>query len=98
MRDVVESIEVMAEVDEASHRWTRLEDAWSAVQWALSRDPTLGEPLVEGGHIRSFVFVGSYAHDMPTIDVVYVVYEVTQTQIIIERVRFRTASISAGHA
>jgi hypothetical protein len=95
MRDIVESIEVMAEVDEASRRWARLDDAWSALHWALSRDPTLGEPLFEGGHIRSFVYVGSYSHEMPTIDVVY---EVTQTQVVIQRVRFREASTSAGHA
>ena len=37
----------------------------------------------------------SFAHDMPTIDVVY---EVTSTQIILQRVRFRDALSSAGTA
>jgi hypothetical protein len=95
MREIVESIEVMAEVDEASAQWARFDHAWSAVYWALSRDPTVGTPLVEGGHLRAFVYAGSWAHEMPTIDIVY---EVTETQIILQRVRFRNATGNAGHA
>ncbi len=95
MRDVVESIEVMAEVDEASSRWDRFDDAWLAVQWVLSRDPTVGMPLREGGHIRAFVYGGSWAHQMPTIRVVY---EVTETQVIIQRVKFLNPDGDAGSA
>ena len=94
MRSVVESIEVMGEVDDCNTRWIRFEDAWSVVHWVLSRDPTVGQPLTEGGQIRSIVFDGSWAHDMPTIDVLY---EITETQIIIQRVRFRNATASGGH-
>ena len=49
MREVVESSEVMSAVDDAESMWTRFDDAWSAVTWVLSRDPTVGSPLTEGG-------------------------------------------------
>jgi plasmid stabilization system protein ParE len=95
MRAVVESIEVMAEVDDAEDQWARFHDAWSTVHWVLSKDPTVGVPIREGGHLRSMVFDGSLAHEMPTI---YVVYEITETQIVIQRVSFRDATSSAGRA
>jgi hypothetical protein len=95
MREVVESIEVMAAVDDAENSWGRFDDAWSAVKWVLSRDPTVGSPLTEGGRVRAFVYDGSWALDMPTIDVVY---EITDSQIIIQRARFRDAGTSSGHA
>ena len=95
MRNVVESNEVMADVDDATKRWSRFDDAWSAVHWVLAKDPTVGTPLSEGGHVRAFVFAGSWAHDMPNIDVVY---EVTDTQIIIQKMRCRDATVSAGRA
>jgi len=95
MREVIESVEVMQEVDDASEKWGRFDDAWESVSWVLSRDPTVGHPLVEGGHIRAMVFDGSWAHDMPTIDVVY---EITETNIVIQRVRFREATTTAGHS
>jgi hypothetical protein len=92
---VIESPDVMVAVDDAKERWARFDDAWSVVPWVLSYDPTVGYPLKEGGSIRSFVFDGSWAHEMPTIDVVY---EITLTQVIIQRVRFRNAGTSAGRA
>jgi hypothetical protein len=95
MRSVVESVAVMAEVDEASERWSRTEDAWATVVWVLSRDPTVGAPLTEGGHLRSLVFDGSWAHDMPTINVLY---EITETQIVIQTALFSGAQTSAGRA
>jgi hypothetical protein len=67
MRSVVESAEVMADVDEAKEKWARTDAAWATVFWVLSRDPTVGEPLSERGHLRSIVFDGSWAHEMPTI-------------------------------
>jgi hypothetical protein len=95
MRNVIESTEVMDAVDEASEKWARFDDAWSVVPWVLSRDPTVGQPLTEGGHIRSFIFEGSWAHEMPTIDVVY---EMPEQHIIIQKVRFRDASSNSGRA
>lgn len=95
MRSVVESAEVMADVDEAKEKWARTPDAWDALFWVLSRDPTVGEPLTEGGHLRALVFDGSWAHEMPTI---YVLYEITEDQVIIQRARFSDASTTAGRA
>lgn len=95
MRSVVESLEVMAEVDEASERWARFSDAWSTVNWVLAKDPTVGAPLTEGGHLRSFVFDGSWAHEMPTIEVLY---EITDDKIVLQRVRFSDAKTTAGRA
>lgn len=95
MRSVIELTEVMEAVDDAITQWARFEDAWSVVPWVLSRDPTVGHPLTEGGHIRSFVFDGSWAHEMPTIDVLY---EITDTHVIIQKVRFRNAPTTAGSA
>ncbi len=95
MRDIVESTEVMQDVDEAKEKWARADDAWDAITWVLSKDPTKGEPLSEGGHVRAFAYEGSWAHEMPTINVVY---EITKTRIIIHRVRFTEATASAGRA
>lgn len=95
MRSVIESPIAMDAVDDAKERWARAEDAWAHLFWVLSRDPTVGFPLVEGGHLRSLVFDGSQAHEMPTIDVVY---EITEKNIIIQRARFRDALSSAGSA
>jgi len=61
----------------------------------LSRDPTVGEPLAEGGHLRAIVFDGSWAHAMPTI---YVLYEMSEHEIAIQKVRFGDAKTSAGRA
>ena len=95
MRSVVESAEVMADVDEAKEKWARTNDAWEALSWVLSRDPTVGEPLTEGGHLRSLVFDGSWAHEMPTI---YVLYEITEHEIIIQKARFSDAVTTSGRA
>ena len=95
MRSVVESFEVMSAVDDAAEKWARFDDAWGVIPWVLSRDPTIGEPLTEGGHLRTIVFQGSWAHEMPTI---VVVYEITDTQVIIQKVRFSDASSTSGRA
>ena len=89
MRSVIESAEVMADVDEAKEKWARTDDAWQTVFWVLSRDPTVGEPLTEGGHLRSIVFDGSWAHEMPTI------YE---HAVVIQKARFTDAKTTAGRA
>lgn len=95
MLAIVESAEVMGAVDEAAQRWSRFHEAWEMLVWVLSRDPTVGQPLTETGNIRAFVFDGSCAHDMPTIDLVY---EITAIQVVLQRVRFRDAQTSAGTA
>jgi hypothetical protein len=95
MRSVIESAEVMADVDEAKERWARTQDAWDALFWVLARDPTVGVPLTEGGHLRSLVFDGSWAHEMPSI---HVLYEITEQEVTIHKAHFSDASTSAGQA
>lgn len=72
MRTVRQEASVDADLEEACLKWSRADDAWTMITWVLSRDPTKGTPLSEGGAARSFVFHGSWAHDMPTIQILYV--------------------------
>ena len=95
MRTVVESSAVMALVDDAAQRWQRAEDAWAAVTWVLAHDPSAGLPLVEGGQLRTLVYEGSRAHDMPTI---FVLYEITRDEVVIRQAEFRDAAGNAGSA
>jgi|EndMetStandDraft_9_1072997.scaffolds.fasta_scaffold413844_2 hypothetical protein len=95
MRGVREESDVMADVEEACERWSRAREAWDVVHWVLSRDPTCGSPLTEGGQARAFVYQGSWAHDMPTILVIYVADD---EYVTIHKVRFSEAKNSAGRA
>lgn len=74
MRDVREESDVRRAVDAAYVRWSRADEAWEAVTWALSRDPfAAGPALNESGLVRTFVFEGARAFYMPTVRVVYVI-------------------------
>jgi hypothetical protein len=95
MRTVREDREVEDALEEACLQWSRTQEAWDAICWALARDPTCGDPITEAGQARSFVFEGSWAHDMPTITVLYVVEE---PYVTIRRARFTHAKTTAGHA
>ena len=55
------------------------------ILWVLARDPTRGVPLTEGGQARSFTYEGSWAHEMPTI---VVIYDVDDHYVTIHEVRF----------
>ncbi|MGH7490120.1 MAG: hypothetical protein ACREMY_31615 [bacterium] len=63
---------VDAELEDACQKYDRTQDAWDMILWVLARDPTVGYPLSEGGTVRSFVFEGSWAHEMPTIQIIHV--------------------------
>lgn len=95
MRTVRQEPAVDAALDEACLRWSRTEDAWGMITWVLARDPTTGEPVTEGGLARSLVFVGSWAHEMPTIQILYVFDEAYVT---IHAAEFRDPTSSAGTA
>jgi hypothetical protein len=86
---------VDAELEDARRRWARVDDAWNAIEWALARDPEVGTPVTESGTARSFIFEGSWAHEMPTIRVLYVVEE---PHVTIKSVDFRYPLHSAGRA
>lgn len=93
------SIRLDSEVDdalfEARDEWHRVEQAWEMIEWVLARDPTIGEPLTEGGQARSFVFDGAVAHDMPNIQVIYVV---EREYVTIKSVKFSAPTYSGGRA
>lgn len=83
------------DLEVACQRWARTQDAWDMIIWVLAHDPTKGEPISEGGLARSFVFDGSWAHEMPTIQVLYIIEEPFVT---IKSAVFRDPSTSAGTA
>jgi hypothetical protein len=95
MRAVRQEIEVDAALDEACRKWSRTEEAWEAITWVLARDPTCGFPLAEGGHARSFVYEGSWAHEMPTIQILYVIED---PYVTIKTALFRDPTTSGGNA
>lgn len=96
MRTVREDPAVQGAVDDALERWHRADDAWQAVLWALVRDPYIGTPLTESGQARSFTLEGRWAHDMPTIVVLYVIGD---QYIDIKSVNFDDADTGpVGHA
>jgi hypothetical protein len=94
MRTVREDPEVEADVEEACTRWARAQEAWDVILWVLARDPTCGVPLAEGGQARAFVYEGSWAHEMPTI---WVMYDVDDHYVTIRKVKFSNARTTAGH-
>jgi hypothetical protein len=85
MRSVAESPEAQTAADDAFEAWSRAEEAWEAIKWALARDPTVGEPLVEGGNLRVLTFEGALAYDMPTI---VVLYDYDMQRVVIKSARF----------
>ena len=93
MRGIRLENDVDAELQDARESWPRVEDAWEAVEWVLVRDPTVGKPVSESGQSRSFVYEGSYAHDMPNIEVLYVFDD---QYVTIKSVRFSTPTFTAG--
>ena len=95
MRTVRQDISVDPDLDDACLRWPRARDAWGMIEWVLAHDPTKGSPVTEGGLARSFVFDGSWAHDMPTIQILYVWEE---PYVTIKSATFRNPTYSGGTA
>jgi hypothetical protein len=95
MRTVRQDLSVDPDLEDACLRWVRTQDAWDMIVWVLARDPTAGEPTTEGGSARSLVFDGSWAHDMPTIQILYVI---EGPYVTIKAAAFRDPSTSAGTA
>ena len=96
MRGVREVPAVQAAADDAFERWVRAEDAWDSVKWLLARDPTIGDPLSEGGRARTFTYDGAIASGMPTIAVLY---EFDDQHVTIVSAKFADArNPQAGHA
>lgn len=95
MLTVREDYEAEEALDEACKIWARAREAWEVITWVLSPDPTKGQPLTESGLARSLVYGGSYAHETPTITVLYVIED---PHVTIQRARFAQAKTTGGHA
>ena len=95
MRSIRTENEVDGDIEDAKREWTRLDDAWEMIEWVLMRDPTVGVPQTESGKARSFVFDGSVAHEMPTIQILYIFDD---QFITIMKVKFSNPMQSAGTA
>jgi hypothetical protein len=54
--------------------WSRADDAVLTLEWALSRDPAIGTPIVPGATVRVAVFAGAKSVGLPTV---LCTYEVT---------------------
>lgn len=95
MRTVREDRAVEDALEAASDRWERTNDAWDTLLWVLARDPTVGVPISETGTARTLVYPGSWAHQMPTIKVLY---EIDVGYVTIRAAEFSDAQTSAGRA
>lgn len=96
MRTIREEPAAQRAVDAACERWTAADEAWSVVTWVIARDPTVGQPLREGGKARSFTVQGARSVDMPTVTVLY---EIEPNEIVIHSAVFEEADAShAGRA
>lgn len=95
MRSVRVDSEVEAELEDARRIWLRVDDAWEMIEWVLARDPTSGSPVTESGAARSFVFEGAWAHNMPTIQVLYMFDD---RYVTIKSARFFNPMLSGGTA
>jgi hypothetical protein len=97
VRDVREEYDVENAVNAACKRWSRADEAWEAVKWALAHDPySAGPAITESGLIRVFVFEGAQSIGMPTIRAVYAV---EPTAVSIKAVEFEDSThLYAGRA
>jgi hypothetical protein len=83
-------------VDSAEIKWADAARAWQAIEWVLARDELVGRPLNEGGTLRAFYYDGAKSIGQPDVAVIY---EVTDTEIIIRDAVFTDAKYSqAGKA
>lgn len=71
MLELREGRSVTEALSRACENWSRTEDAWDAITWAIARDPTFGAPISESGDVRAAIFDGAKSMDMPTITVIY---------------------------
>ena len=74
MLDVKEEPAAERVVNAAYQRWSRADEAWEPVTWALARDAYgAGPSLTDSGRTRLMTFGGARSIDMPSVRAVYVV-------------------------
>jgi len=90
LRTVREETAVQDACDAACMRWTRADDAWQAVTWAILHDVNAGAPINEGGMLRALELDGARSNDTPTV---WVLYGVQPTLVTVYEARFTEASL-----
>jgi hypothetical protein len=82
-------------IQEASKKWSNIEDVVAALEWGILHDPQIGVLLNESG-VRGFVFPGARSINEPDIDVLYQEQDIL---IVIHDLTFRDAKAQyAGQA
>jgi hypothetical protein len=83
--------------DLACEKWERASEVWSAMEWNLIHDPTVGTALSESGNVRAYVFQGAQSVGWPTLMVLYTIEG--EELIVIHEATFETSGhYQAGHA
>ena len=88
VRDVREEPGVQQAIHDACARWSRAENAWEAVTWAICTDPAIGLALNESGSTRLVESTGARSIELPSITIVY---DVFPTVIAVLQVMFSEA-------
>jgi hypothetical protein len=57
--------------DDALEKWDGAELAIQALEWGLSRDEIAGDPIHEGGKVRSVTLDGARSRNIPSVTVIY---------------------------
>ena len=89
MRDVRYDSEAAKAIDEASEVWDRADIAVGMIEWAIARDPTVGQPLTESGVSRVLTICGAISIGMPTVTYAY---EIEQHYITVRTASFEVAT------
>ena len=90
LRTVCEQEAVRKACDEACMRWTRAQDAWEGVTWAIVHDVNAGAPINEAGTLRALELDGARSNDTPTV---WVLYGVDATVVTVHEARFSEAAV-----
>lgn len=89
VRTVREEPAAQQSLDDACMRWTRADDAWQAITWAILHDVSVGTPINEAGILRALELDGARSNDTPTV---WVLYGVEPTVLTVYEARFSEAA------
>jgi hypothetical protein len=60
-----------ASLDYVCEHWEGAEKAWWAIEWVLSRDPSVGPLLTDKAEVRGFQYDGARSIKQPDLYVIY---------------------------
>jgi len=90
VRSVREENAAKDALDDACVRWTRADDAWQAITWAIVHDVNVGSPIGESGVTRALELDGARSNDTPTV---WVLYGIQPTLVTVYEARFTEAAL-----